>query len=62
MIERLLAFLILMLTAGTLWLACGSPTAPSSCTAGPYTYDSNPNVQRCRAANGQFAENACCGR
>lgn len=52
----------------TLWLASlggtlsctDSPTSPSSCTAGPYTFDSN--VQRCRASNGQFALSACCGR
>jgi hypothetical protein len=31
-----------------------------SCTNGPYSFDSN--VQRCRASNGQFAANACCGR
>ena len=40
-----------------------STAAPSSsCTMGPYTFDSNPNVNRCRARNGQFAPNVCCGR
>lgn len=44
-------------------LSCGSPTSPSgSCNIGPYTFDSNPAVNRCRAANGQFAPNTCCGR
>jgi hypothetical protein len=44
-------------------IACGGNdvTAPS-CNNGPYTFDSNPNVQRCRASNGQFAQNMCCGR
>jgi hypothetical protein len=46
--------------------ACGgsstAPSSTSSCTAGPYTFDSNPSVNRCRASNGQFADNACCGR
>jgi len=38
-------------------------TGPSSsCLLAPYTFDSNPNVQRCRASNGQFAKNECCGR
>lgn len=42
-------------------LSCGgNPTSPSTCTAGPYTFDTG--VQRCRASNGQFADNACCGR
>jgi hypothetical protein len=45
---------------GTLLSCGGSPTSPSQCTLGPYTYDAN--VQRCRASNGQFADNACCGR
>jgi len=35
---------------------------PSSCTAGPYTWDANPNVLRCRNRLGQFAPSACCGR
>lgn len=37
-------------------------TGPSStsCTAGPYTFDLN--VSRCRASDGQFALNSCCGR
>jgi len=60
MAERLLVGFVMLFMVFT--YSCGSPTAPSSCTAGPYTYDNNPNVQRCRAANGQFAANACCGR
>jgi hypothetical protein len=40
-------------------LSCGgSPTSPSSCNNGPYTFDAN--VQRCRASNGQFAVTSCC--
>jgi hypothetical protein len=35
---------------------------PSSCTAGPYTWDANPNVLRCRNHLGQFAPSVCCGR
>jgi hypothetical protein len=35
---------------------------PSSCNAGPYTWDANPNVLRCRNSSGQFAPSACCGR
>jgi hypothetical protein len=47
--------------------ACGDDESgvagpSSSCLMGPYTFDSNPNVNRCRASNGQFAANACCGR
>jgi hypothetical protein len=43
--------------------SCENPTSPSaSCFSGPYTFDSNPSVNRCRAANGQFAPSACCGR
>jgi hypothetical protein len=44
-------------------VSCGgddSPTAPTSCTLGPYSFDAN--VNRCRASNGQFAADACCGR
>jgi hypothetical protein len=37
-------------------------TIPSSCTAGPYTWDANPSVLRCRNRLGQFALSACCGR
>ncbi len=65
---RLLAALIITLCLS----ACGedktttAPTAPtvgvSSCPNGPYTFDANPNVQRCRAFNGEFAASACCGR
>ena len=38
------------------------PVATASCPTPPYTWDANPNVQRCRAPNGQFALSACCGR
>ena len=52
---------LIILLAGS--FSCGSPTSPSTmCNNGPYTFDSNPNVNRCRAANGQFAANTCCGR
>ncbi len=58
---RLLAALIITLCLS----ACGedkTTTAPTSCPNGPYTFDANPNVQRCRAFNGEFAASACCGR
>jgi hypothetical protein len=35
---------------------------PASCNAGPYTWDANPNVLRCRNRLGQFAPSVCCGR
>lgn len=58
-----LAALAAFLVAATLSLSCGSDmTTPSSCSNGPYSYDSNPNVQRCRDRQGQFAQNVCCGR
>lgn len=38
------------------------PPASASCPTPPYRWDDNPNVQRCRAPNGQFAPSACCGR
>ena len=45
-------------------LSCSNDvTSPSSvCLLGPYTFDSNPSVNRCRASNGQFAASECCGR
>ena len=42
--------------------AAPPPGLPASCNLGPYKWDSNPNVQRCRASNGQFAPSVCCGR
>jgi hypothetical protein len=35
---------------------------PSSCNVGPYEWDANPNVMRCRNRLGQFAPSVCCGR
>lgn len=59
-IARACALALLMATAVGMW-SCDSETTPSaSCPNSPYTWDAN--VQRCRASNGQFAENACCGR
>jgi hypothetical protein len=53
---------LLILVFGALAQAGCSPTSPSGvCSAGPYAFDSNPNVQRCRASNGQFAPSQCCG-
>ena len=62
-IVRLVAFSIALALIAPL-SSCGgkSPTEPSACTNGPYTFDSNPNVNRCRASNGQFAANSCCRR
>jgi hypothetical protein len=59
--KRLTGLGMAVLIAFTTLSSCGSPTSPSSsCPSGPYAFDSN--VNRCRAANGQFAPNACCGR
>jgi hypothetical protein len=55
-------FLLIMLALIGIDSCSNDTTAPTSCTLGPYTYDSNPSVQRCRAKNGEFAPNACCGR
>ena len=58
----------LILASLSMSLSCGGDNdkgmsgPSSSCTMGPYTFDSNPNVNRCRASNGQFAANVCCGR
>jgi hypothetical protein len=59
MLRRALPLVLtLSLAAG---LGCKGKTSPSAmCSAGPYAYDSN--VQRCRASNGQFATDSCCGR
>lgn len=56
----LLVVTLLVLSSG----CTDKVTGPSStaCLLGPYTFDSNPSVQRCRASNGQFANNECCGR
>jgi hypothetical protein len=58
-----------VLTAAVMFVALssapscgGSPTSPSACLAGPYTFDSNPSVNRCRDRQGQFANSSCCGR
>jgi hypothetical protein len=59
------AFTLSVVLASTfgVWSCGGNDmTSPSaSCPNGPYTFDSNPSVNRCRASNGQFAANACCG-
>lgn len=59
---RLVGLLVGLLVVGSLAACSNDTTSPTSCPLGPYSYDSNPSVQRCRASNGQFAANACCGR
>jgi len=41
-----------------------TPITPPGCTSPnpPFTWDDNPNVQRCRNRLGQFAQSVCCGR
>lgn len=58
------AFVVVLLCLLALGACESNPgTGPSSsCTAGPYTFDANPSVNRCRDASGQFAASACCGR
>jgi hypothetical protein len=59
-IARAFAFAMLMATTVGSMLSCENAAAPSaSCANPPHTWDAN--VQRCRASNGQFATNACCG-
>jgi hypothetical protein len=59
-IARACGLALLMATTVGMW-SCDSETAPStSCPNPPHTWDDS--VQRCRASNGQFATNACCGR
>jgi hypothetical protein len=60
-IIRAIAAAVLLSTAAAAAMSCGgSDTSPSASCPGSYTWDAN--VQRCRASNGQFAANACCGR
>ena len=59
--RRVIAVVALVIMGS--FAACSDDTtSPTSCPNGPYQYDSNPSVQRCRASNGQFAPDACCGR
>lgn len=55
------ALLLAALTLGSSLSCKNEMTGPSAvCSLGPYSFDSN--VNRCRAYNGQFANNECCGR
>ena len=59
MLRRVLPLVLLLTLPAS--LDCKGKASPSAvCSAGPYAYDSN--VQRCRASNGQFATDSCCGR